>query len=311
MSAAEKIYGVADRAWQVVVGCDPKMPCAPRCWARKTVARIVKCQEKKTPERAAFFQLALTPDGSKWSGHTVLDEAHIYDPLRWKIPALIATGFHGDWGRLHPNEMIKVLQVVGVAPRHDFMLLSKQPHLILDALRERRWRHPGCAPRDFLVPVILGDEHRQGHVPPSHYATDPRFLPNATLGCSVMNQWEADKYRPAMAALSALGWRTHVWYEPAIGPVNWKGWEFLERIICGGETANAGFRARPFKDNWAYTTLDWCRNNGVKFWMKQMGQNPVNSTGQSRKSELIDRKGESFLSLPELLRVREEVENCK
>jgi hypothetical protein len=41
--------------------------------------------------------------------------------------------------------------------------------------------------------------------------------------------------------------------------------------------------------------------------MKQMGSNPVNSTGQSRKGELTDRKGESLESLPEGLRVREEI----
>jgi protein gp37 len=80
---SEKIYGVADKAWQCVVGCDPHMPCAPRCWARKTVARIVECQKPQNPDRAEFFQIALTPDGKEWSGKTYLDEAHLLDPLKW------------------------------------------------------------------------------------------------------------------------------------------------------------------------------------------------------------------------------------
>ena len=47
-------YGIADKAWHPVIGCDPKMSCAPRCWARKTVARVVECQEAQYPERAEY-----------------------------------------------------------------------------------------------------------------------------------------------------------------------------------------------------------------------------------------------------------------
>lgn len=305
----EKIYGVADRAWQIVVGCDPSMSCAPRCWARKTVARIVRCQATQSQDRAKFFQIALTPDGKKWSGQTFIDPKRLCDPLRWKKPGLVATGFHGDWGRLDAEDMIAVLRKVGAAQWLDFMLLSKQPASILTVLANRRWRNLGsghCEWQSFWVPLVRPESLLPGE---QYRETDKTFLPNATLGCSVMNQAEADKYRLPMCCLSALGWRTHVWYEPAIGPVDWRGWEFVERVIVGGETANAGYKARPFVDTWAYATLDWCREHGVKFWMKQMGQNPVNSTGQSRRQECAvgDRKGEDLRSLPELLRVREEV----
>lgn len=69
MSKEIGVYGLGEgsRAWQPIVGCDPHMSCAPRCWARKTVARVVECQRMQHP-RSEFFQQALTPDGKQWSG---------------------------------------------------------------------------------------------------------------------------------------------------------------------------------------------------------------------------------------------------
>ena len=276
----DKIYGVADKAWQVVAGCSPAMPCAPRCWARKTVARIVECQTPRpekgyagNPERAEFFKIALTPDGQKWSGQVFLDNSHLMDPLKWRKPALIATGFHGDWGRLDDADKNRMLAVMVACPQHTFMPLTKQPDQVLS------WAKSAT-------------DHQRGP------------LPNMTIGCSVMNQPEADKMRPAMAALSVMGWNTHCWYEPALGPVDWTGWEFLGGMIVGGES---GAGARPFVDCWAYTALDWCRNHGVPFWMKQMGSDPVNSAGESRRRLFVDgdTKGKELASLPDLLQVRE------
>lgn len=331
----DKIYGVADRAWQAVIGCDASMPCAPRCWARKTVARIVKCQEPQTPERAAFFQLALTPDGSKWSGKTFLDPARLADPLKWRTPGLVATGFHGDWGRLSTDDMHAMFGVMALCEMFkstypsDFMLLTKQPESVLEYLSEApedlslQW---GIAASNMLDGEWIwnqGKSHRdriEAFVSACHgfypdcesMLEEDAFtipLPRVTIGCSVMNQYEADKYRPAMAGIAALGWRTHVWYEPAIGPVNWHGWEFLERVICGGETPNAGFCARPFNVQWARDTLLWCREHGIKFWMKQLGSAPYFVAAGARiPLEVTDRKGEGLRDIPVGLHVREEVE---
>ena len=282
-----KIYGVADKAWQVVVGCDPHMSCAPRCWARRTVARIVECQQPQTPKRAAFYQIALTPDGQQWSGKAYLDEAHLGDPLRWRKPALIATGFHGDWGRLADEDKDQILCVMARGKQHVFLPLTKQP----DSVAAWLWRKHGHFAYEYE------------HAPACSVST---LLPldNVNLGCSVMNQTEADKFLPHMRAIAAMGWKTHVWYEPALGPVNWKGWEFVKWVIVGGES---GAEARPFVDNWAYCALDWCRQNHIAFWMKQMGSNPVDSLGKMRGTMFLktDRKGSKIESLPRLLRVRE------
>lgn len=324
----KKIYGLADKAWQVVVGCDPRMPCAPRCWARKTVARIVRCQEKEHSDRAAFFQIALTPDGKQWSGQTFLDETHLADPLKWRKPALIATGFHGDLFRLSGGNIMRVMNVAARADWHTFLFLTKCSNLALEwATRWSDTAESDYEPKLARGPEAVRKVHTCGRAmlfadmldamgkPPAGCAYPlydwmegmcrwPDRFHHISIGCSIMDQVAADAQRPAMAALAALGWSTHVWYEPAIGRVNWQGWEFIKLLIVGGET---GANPRPFVDNWAYVSLDWCQQHGIKFWMKQLGANPVDSLGKMRGTMFLktDRSGSRLESLPGLLRVRE------
>lgn len=291
----DKVYGIADKAWQVVVGCDPHMKCAPRCWARKSVARVVECQAGQCPDRAAFFQIALSADGQQWSGAVFPDPVHLADPLSWYKPGLVATGFHGDIGRLPHSELDRVFAVIALCRMFQavypskFMLLTKQPASLLEYLDSdeaelaQQW---GIAAGDMLDGDWIwnkGKRHREridafisaGH---GFYPDDesllgedafPIPLDNVTIGCSVMDQSDADAMREPMQKLAALGWKTHVWYEPAVGPVNWKGWEFLELVIAGGES---GQDARPAKPEWFRTTRDWCLENGVAFRFKQWGE---------------------------------------
>jgi protein gp37 len=102
-------------------------------------------------------------------------------------------------------------------------------------------------------------------------------MPHVTIGCSVMNQPEADNYRGPMAAIAALGWATHVWYEPALGPVDWSGWEFLRGIVAGGES---GSKARPSHPDWYRATRDWCVAHGIPYFHKQWGNHvPITHNG--------------------------------
>lgn len=258
MSASAKVYGIADKAWQVVVGCDPKMPCAPRCWARRTVARVVECQGDKARE---VFQIALTPDKQKWSGVVSLDENHLRDPLGWRKPALIATGFHGDCGRLDKQALDRILAVMGLSPQHRFLPLTKCADRVAEYLQ-------GAA---FSYIRALMDQPDWISLPAGRsFPRWPQSWPmvNVNIGCSVMNQSEADRMREPMAQIAALGWSTHVWYEPAIGPVNWNGWEFLRGMISGGES---GANSRPSHPQWHRDTRDWCVSNGIPYNLKQWG----------------------------------------
>ncbi len=58
-------------------------------------------------------------------------------------------------------------------------------------------------------------------------------------------------------------------YEPALGPVNWRGWDFVSQIISGGES---GPNARASHPNWHRNTQDFCEANGIAYFFKQWGE---------------------------------------
>lgn len=93
-------------------------------------------------------------------------------------------------------------------------------------------------------------------------------VPNVWLGCTVENQARADERRDAMAALAMSGWRTWASHEPALGAIDWKGWDWLDWLVTGGE---AGKDSRPMHPDWARADRDWCGRQGIPWWFKQWG----------------------------------------
>jgi protein gp37 len=160
--------------------------------------------------------------------------------------------------------MDKILAVMALCPQHYFMPLSKQPDAIVEYLtmptevrtRVAKWLVDSC--------IFTSKTIAEGIL----HGWRPLVSEKTSFGCSVMNQPEADKYRPPMAALAAMGIRTHVWYEPATGPIDWKGWEFLTFIISGGES---GSQARPSHPQWHRNTRDFCIAHGIEYNLKQWG----------------------------------------
>jgi protein gp37 len=58
-------------------------------------------------------------------------------------------------------------------------------------------------------------------------------------------------------------------YEPALGGVDWSGWEFLDWMICGYES---GPQARPGHPDWARHARDFCQTHSIPFFFKQWGE---------------------------------------
>jgi protein gp37 len=101
-----------------------------------------------------------------------------------------------------------------------------------------------------------------------------------------------------MRELRALYQNTILWvsYEPALGFVNWDGWEgSVDWIIFGGES---GPGARDCHLNWFAEGLRWCRFYGVTPFVKQTGTVWAKRDGLSGKGENPD-------EWPEWMRVRE------
>lgn len=89
------------------------------------------------------------------------------------------------------------------------------------------------------------------------------------IGCSVENEQRARERFMSMLTIDRMGFRTAVSYEPALGMVNWSDWEFLDWMICGGESGN---QARPMAPNWARSARDFCQIYDIPFFFKQWGE---------------------------------------
>lgn len=137
-------------------------------------------------------------------------------------------------------------------------------------------------------------------------------LPNVILGVSVESQKYADERREDLREMSARGWKTFVSYEPALGDVDWTGWEFLDWGIFGGES---GGGARPCNLEWGRHALQQWANAGTARFVKQLGAYPEDEAIFRPYSgvpihgtdylKLKDRKGGDMSEWPEDLRVRE------
>jgi protein gp37 len=93
-------------------------------------------------------------------------------------------------------------------------------------------------------------------------------LPNVVLGVSVEDQVRADERREHLKALAAQGWLTFVSYEPALGFVDWSGWEWLSWLVSGCET---GPKARPSHPGWHRAARDFCAKHNIAYFFKKHG----------------------------------------
>jgi protein gp37 len=219
------------------------------------------------------------------------------------MPSTIFVGDMSDLfheGRV--REVIDRVFAVAASCKHILQLLTKRPDVTLAYLRGIEEEAPGRlrlyleitmapsrAARQALEPPMsepdpptaelraLYDrvEHlswnglRGGRsIPQRHWREWP--LRNIWLGTSVERQKEADERREPMRKLSAAGWTTFVSYEPAIGPVDWTGWEFTDQIISGGESGRRD--PRPSHPDWHRATRDFCQANGIAYFFKQWGE---------------------------------------
>jgi protein gp37 len=94
-------------------------------------------------------------------------------------------------------------------------------------------------------------------------------LPNVFLGVSIENDMWSARRRGAMREISGRGWKTVVSYEPALEMVDWAGWEFIDGMMCGGES---GAGARMMHPNWARAGRDFCQANSIPFFFKAWGE---------------------------------------
>jgi protein gp37 len=159
-----------------------------------------------------------------------------------------------------------------------------------EAERQRLFRLIAATPNlDWLLLTKrIGNAAKM--LPERWMLLDSGVYQNVWLGISVINQEEAERDIPKLAAMPA-----HLRFlscEPLLDHINLHKISdalMLDWIICGGES---GSKARPMAAWWAKALRGYCALNGISFFMKQGSQ-----------ANWISFK--DFAKFPDGLRVRE------
>lgn len=265
--------GTAGATWNPIVGCSIVSPGCTNCYAMKMAARIEAMHEGTHrphvlagggPAPRSHYEgtTADSKAGAVWTGKVALAPEHILtQPLRWRRGRRIFVNSMGDlFHESVPDEWIdRVFAVMALAPQHTFQVLTKR------SARMREYcEHLDSEPVSETVRRIVAAW--PGNAPIPHEIVFP--LSNVWLGVSAEDQRRADERREDLAALASAGWRTFVSYEPALGAVDWSGWEFLSWLISGGES---GPHARPSHPDWHRAARDFCAVHGIPYFFKQWG----------------------------------------
>lgn len=245
-----------------------------------------------------------TSKGGRWTGKVELIEDRLTLPLRWKRPAKVFASSTSDFfhERLSDADIDQLFAVMAMAPHLTFQVLTKRADrmrsymarltaggatrwaadILADAAHDIGIDEDGCC----AVANWINGFSRWAHMPDDGNPLDGSVqrwpLPNVWLGVSVEDQPRADERREDFRATPAAV--KFVSYEPALGPVDWTGWDFVNQIISGGES---GPRARPNHPDWHRATRDFCAPRGIAYFFKQWGE-------WAPAPEIIEASGPSF-----------------
>lgn len=222
-------------------------------WTEKTWNPITGCSKISAGCQNCYAERM----AKRLAGRGGYDRKHPFDvtfhpdrlgaPRTWKTPSMIFVCSMGDFYHelVDTNSQDCVFSVMRATPQHTYQLLTKRPEIAREALMH----HP--------------------------------LPPNVWLGVTAENQECADKRIPILLDIPAAV--RFVSVEPMLGPVDlwqWLGGERnikpphkynggIDWVICGGET---GPGARKMELQWARDLRDQCRNAGVPFFFKKVGQ---------------------------------------
>ena len=246
-----------DATWQIVTGCSIESPGCTNCYAMK----LAGTRLRNHPSRIGLTRPSAA--GPVWTGEVRFNEQWLDQPLQWTRPRMIFVAAHGDlFHSAVPYDVLdKVFAVMALAGRHTFQVLTKRTTNALGYLRGLRT--VDGKKRLEAAARSIGWTFKHEDMLLLHFP-----LRNVWIGTSVEDQRYADVRRESLRGIADMGWLTWVSYEPALGPVDWTGWEFIRWMVSGGES---GAGARPAHPQWHRDTRDWCAEHGIAFLFKQHG----------------------------------------
>lgn len=259
-----------DATWPIVQGCDPVSPGCVHCYVVPLLWRLA---HNPNPKIAAPLQgltekhITRAGEFLRFTGKLALREDRLDWPLLWKRPRMIFVPSHGDiFHKDVPDTFLaKIFARMELASWHTYQVLTKRSARQCDFVRRR-------------------------------YAGMQDIPKHIWFGVSVEDQKRADERRLNLAALAYRGFTTFVSYEPALGPVDWSGWEWLAWLISGGENG-----PRPSHPNWHRAARDFCRAHEIKYLFKQWGSfAPIEAYDREPNASF-----ETLLVQPDGKRIRE------
>ena len=242
----------ADATLNYVNGCSLASPGCTNCYAMKQAHRFPVRQGLTTK----------TKGGMVWTGEVRENPRALEQALKWKRGRAIFWNAHGDlFHESVPDEWIdRQFAVMALTPQHRHMVLTKR------AARMREYTTRLHRRADVLdASSHLARDWKEAARAVWHSEEWP--LPNVWLGVSVEDQARADERRDDLDATPAAV--RFVSYEPALGPVDWTGWEWLDWLISGGES---GPKARPGHPEWFRDARDFCGAHAIAYLHKQNGE---------------------------------------
>lgn len=310
-----------DATWNPIRGCSRVSPGCDNCYAIGVAHRfswgggLTRVRKATSAEREA--DRSHRTERTDWTGNVQLVPSELERPLRWRRPRRIFVCSGADlFHPKVPEDYIRaVLGVAMLAPRHQFLLLTKRP----ERMREIFGNLLESAVFSWLL-----DAARLFGVLNSGFPPELAWpLPNVWLGTSVEDQERADARIPDLLACPAA---VHfVSAEPLLGPLDvleWMGGAPIARAIahhhrtgheCGGQGFTAdcaqcgiewaagdpkidwvivggesGARARPFDVHWAHEIVKDCASAEIPVFVKQIGASPIHGNDPY---PISDRKG--------------------
>lgn len=278
--AESKIEWTDRSDWNPIRGCTRVSPgCGgpgPHggCYAEAMAARFSDPAKDGKPAQWGHGFAERTGKGGRWTGMVAIQWDRLDLPLRWRTPAQIFASstsdfFHEALDRGDIAQLFGVMIAAHHLRGHTFQILTKRSAIMHQHLNsDEFWEVANAAAGAYVMERVDPLDRRSDDARATCDDYGPRNPPPGIwLGVSVEDQQRADERREHLRATPAAV--RFVSYEPALGPVDWTGWEFVDQIIGGGES---GPRARPMHPDWQRETRDFCDEHGIAYFLKQNGE---------------------------------------
>lgn len=168
----------------------------------------------------------------RFNGNLVYLEERLEQPAKWKTPSMIFVNSMSDLfhEKISYEKIIRMIAIMEANIYHTFQILTKRPE---NAVKFFDW---------------------YGKYAPT----------NVWIGVSI----EMKKYLNRMEKLRKIATCTRfISFEPLLEDVGELDLTGIDWVIVGGES---GYGKRPFNPDWARNILRQCKEQNVKFFMKQI-----------------------------------------